>query len=115
VVPSVAGKLQGLRMDTVLEAGCDAQAQGKPADGAKQCGSRASCGSAGDDSAAVSGAGANGDSSGAVAALAAKGDRQGQGSNGAMLRARHSAILHVAMMKAAAAADSLAAGAELGQ
>jgi hypothetical protein len=98
-------------MDTVLEAWCAAQAQGKPADGAKQFGSRASCGSAGDDIASV----ANSDSNGAAAAPAARGDRQGQGSNGAMLSARHSAILHVAMMKAAAAADSLAAGMQLGQ
>jgi hypothetical protein len=108
-VLSVAGKLRGLCMDTLPDAGCDAQAQGQPADGAKQRGSRASCGSAGDDSSAINSAGANSGSSGAAAVLAARGERNGQGGNGAILRARHSAILHVAMMKAAAAADSLAA------
>jgi hypothetical protein len=107
--PSVAAKLQGLCMDTQLHLEAPPAAQCQPVDGAKQRGSRASYNSADDDSTAVSGAGASGASSGAAAVLV-RGDRQGPGSNGAMLRARHSAILHVAMMKAAAAAGSLAAG-----
>jgi hypothetical protein len=108
-----AAKQQRRCKYTRQEAETVVASQGQQADGAMQRGSRASCSSAGGGSASTQSACASsgGSSAGGVAAAVdGRNAGQGQSSTGALLRARHSAILHVAMMKAAAAADSQAAG-----
>jgi hypothetical protein len=108
-----AAKRQGLRKDTWQTNEPAVPSHRLPANSKGGSISSSSAATAGGDSInagnACSSSGGHSDPGDGAAAIAARSLGQGQGSKGALLRARHSAILHVAMMKAAAAADSLAA------